>query len=79
MNDEQRVNALAQYKAERSRGLVHTEVWDRVMAAERRWFDEVYMPAAWTRMGYEPEPGNTGGYLKVRRDPFWKRVVRTLR
>ena len=40
---DDRVNALANYHSEKARGIVHTPEWDALMADEQRWFDEEYM------------------------------------
>lgn len=38
--EEDRIWVLGRYNAERARGIVHTEEWNRKMAAEQARFDE---------------------------------------
>jgi hypothetical protein len=77
VSDEARVNALATYNGEVGRGLVHTPEYVVFMQDEQRWFNEVYMPASWERMGYEldPDSGSLPVYRKVKRDSLFRRIV----
>ena len=55
-----RWTALAQYNAERARGLVHTAEYAELMAAEQELFDqEMHEPQRCDSSGSAPESPNT--------------------